>query len=451
MAHTEKWYGTGTNENGQLVNLLNGGSMTIDGGLPSDNPNKAGTLHFSGKQSLTATYIKNYSIALKFKAKKESTVAAVNGAVEVYNYGNIHDATWSEKIKLDLNNNSGNTYYKSSNFVPKVFNNGGKQANLAIYLYRSTIKSTIWDMHLEVKYTYKSYKITTESSEKGSVSGGGSYEYGTSVTVTAIPKPGYRFSRWSDGNTNPSRTIKVTKNITAYFVPVIYVTYDSIFSFKLWKDSGTGITVDTNAKISNISDIGFSIKNENSNSEGYTANSPTFPVVAGTTYHIAYDVSGDVGCNEVFVFYHNSAAGGSWTSFDHAASTNGFDFTPSTNCWISIRCDCNTPATSGVTYSNFRIYPANRPYMANTLSAVDRTDIDTWSVPTPTRQGYEFIGWNTDPNGNGTYYTANSIYPDHSLVLYSIWKANMYVGNKRSEIYVGNKKCSVYVGNKKVL
>ena len=48
----------------------------------------------------------------------------------------------------------------------------------------------------------------------GYVSGAGGYISGSEAILTATPKEGYHFVRWSDGNTNATRTITVTENIT---------------------------------------------------------------------------------------------------------------------------------------------------------------------------------------------------------------------------------------------
>ena len=48
----------------------------------------------------------------------------------------------------------------------------------------------------------------------GYVSGAGEYISGSEAILTATPKEGYHFVRWSDGNTNATRTITVTENIT---------------------------------------------------------------------------------------------------------------------------------------------------------------------------------------------------------------------------------------------
>ena len=50
--------------------------------------------------------------------------------------------------------------------------------------------------------------------ENGTVTGAGTYTYGTSVNITATPAECYHFVQWSDGDTNASRTIVVTDDIT---------------------------------------------------------------------------------------------------------------------------------------------------------------------------------------------------------------------------------------------
>ena len=60
------------------------------------------------------------------------------------------------------------------------------------------------------------YAITVNSSNvsQGSASGGGTYDYGTNHQITATPNECYRFTQWSDGNTDNPRTITVTGNAT---------------------------------------------------------------------------------------------------------------------------------------------------------------------------------------------------------------------------------------------
>ena len=70
----------------------------------------------------------------------------------------------------------------------------------------------------------------TLSGEHGVVSGAGSYEYGSVVTISATPFECYRFKQWSDGNTNVTREITITDNIEleAIFEVITYtITIES--------------------------------------------------------------------------------------------------------------------------------------------------------------------------------------------------------------------------------
>ena len=54
--------------------------------------------------------------------------------------------------------------------------------------------------------------VTSANTDQGIVSGGGTYSEGSRVDITASPKAGYQFDKWSDGNTSSVRTINVSKN-----------------------------------------------------------------------------------------------------------------------------------------------------------------------------------------------------------------------------------------------
>lgn len=80
----------------------------------------------------------------------------------------------------------------------------------------------VYDNYVVVNYTIPDYKLTLKATEGGTVSGGGTYEKGTKVTIKATPNDGYRFVSWSDGNTNASRSITVNakRTLTATFEKV---------------------------------------------------------------------------------------------------------------------------------------------------------------------------------------------------------------------------------------
>ena len=64
--------------------------------------------------------------------------------------------------------------------------------------------------------------VTTDDASMGTASGGGTYDYGSVITITATPNEGYEFLNWSDENTENPRTVTVTGNATykAFFTPV---------------------------------------------------------------------------------------------------------------------------------------------------------------------------------------------------------------------------------------
>ena len=63
--------------------------------------------------------------------------------------------------------------------------------------------------------------LAVNDTTMGTVSGAGTYDEGTVVTVTAMPNSGFRFDHWSDGETAAVRTIKMDydMSLTAYFEP----------------------------------------------------------------------------------------------------------------------------------------------------------------------------------------------------------------------------------------
>ena len=65
-------------------------------------------------------------------------------------------------------------------------------------------------------WTVNRYTITVNSNwpAAGSATGGGEYDYGTNIQISATANPGYSFSRWSDGNTDNPRTVTVTGDHT---------------------------------------------------------------------------------------------------------------------------------------------------------------------------------------------------------------------------------------------
>lgn len=56
--------------------------------------------------------------------------------------------------------------------------------------------------------------VRSANESQGSVSGGGSFDEGSTQTVRATPKTGFAFDKWSDGSTQNPRTVKLTSDLT---------------------------------------------------------------------------------------------------------------------------------------------------------------------------------------------------------------------------------------------
>ena len=87
--------------------------------------------------------------------------------------------------------------------------------------------TVVCDVTYSAVFTPNSYTVTVLSADTtlGSVSGSGIVDYNTIHHITATPIQGYHFTHWSDGNTNASRNITVTKDtsLTAYFEITDYI------------------------------------------------------------------------------------------------------------------------------------------------------------------------------------------------------------------------------------
>ena len=83
-------------------------------------------------------------------------------------------------------------------------------------------------------------EVVANDTERGSVTGGGLYYLGDTVTLTATPYEGYRFVEWSDGDTSNPRTVIVTGDATytALFEPVVGINGVEDAPYKVYVRQG---------------------------------------------------------------------------------------------------------------------------------------------------------------------------------------------------------------------
>ncbi|MBQ8386964.1 MAG: leucine-rich repeat protein [Paludibacteraceae bacterium] len=122
----------------------------------------------------------------------------------------------------------------------------------------------------------KKYTITTVA-ENGVVTGGGVYVEGDYVTLTATANEGYKFTQWSDGNTENPRTVTATADVTytAEFtaIPTQHVLVDGIYyNFDIENKTATVTNNGSDEPWNNPSYTGDVVIPASVEYEGYTFN-----------------------------------------------------------------------------------------------------------------------------------------------------------------------------------
>ncbi len=106
----------------------------------------------------------------------------------------VDEYSVNQELKSYVQTNNSNSGYINGNIE---FN------------FSSTLKATFYINNIVITFDYTPiYTVTVNAlpTEGGTVTGGGSYEYGTKATVTAIPSLGYEFKGWADQNGNIQKT-----------------------------------------------------------------------------------------------------------------------------------------------------------------------------------------------------------------------------------------------------
>ncbi len=108
---------------------------------------------------------------------------------------------------------NGSSWSANGNNMPSTYGSGA-QSNYRYSVYANYLRNS----------STTTYTLTTNAVGQGTVTGAGTYNKGSSVTVTATPVSGWQFDGWSgalSGTTNPTNvTMNSDKNVTATFSAV---------------------------------------------------------------------------------------------------------------------------------------------------------------------------------------------------------------------------------------
>ena len=132
----------------------------------------------------------------------------IDGTGKEYPYNNVNNLNWGRGyFVLFSRNPSGDATYCNMNYL----NRGG---NAGINIETYGIGTLSWT---EASDCTSSYSVATSNSpiDAGLVSGDGIYYEGNSVTLTASPKTGYAFVKWTENGTNISTDLSYSFPISS--------------------------------------------------------------------------------------------------------------------------------------------------------------------------------------------------------------------------------------------
>ena len=254
------------------------------------------------------------------------------------------------------------------------------------------------------------HTITVSASEHGNVSGAGTYDYGTTATLTAVADEHYHFTRWTDGNTDNPRTVSVEGD----------ATYTAEFAIDRH-------TITTNAQNGNVSgggtyDYGTAITltataNEHYHftrwSDGNTDNPRTVSVEGDATYTaefkpdsytITVSASGHGSANGGGTYDYGTTATLTATADEHYHFTKWNDGNTDNPRTISVEGDATYTAEFAI--DQHTITATCDPKQGNVTGA-GMYDYGTQVTLTATaNKGYEFSQWSNGANYNPYLFTA---------------------------------------------
>lgn len=245
------------------------------------------------------------------------------------------------------------------------------------------------------------------------------------------------------------------------------LTFDNIFIFEKWASSpNSGIvhpgtpgqlTVDIETGTLNLVNTDFT-GNETYTSFGNTLSGYYYiDVEPNTEYTFALSVerteTNATQNMEAFVFFYDANGNlmnNQWVSYNpiHYGLSEWNFTTPENAEYIQIRFDNNWP-NSQAKISDIRIFKTSDYEFAKDItlrkSYTYSTGATYGELPAPQREGLVFVGWFTEPEGNGKQITADTAIATESYSLFSHWvsipvskleivslpiEQNYYVGEK---------------------
>lgn len=419
----------------------------------------------SSADSKIPQYSKINSVNFSANCTKDPTGSLSIGDLELY-FGNTNDNTQvvslAEKDKLSFKgteNISANiTSYAKSEHIDAGYIECSGAELIMVELYFSALYNQAFNSTATVTWNYNEPRaiVSVSKSGEGTVSGAGTYHYGNSYTIKATPATGWKFVKWSDGNTNASRTFTVDSSlITAYETSKSYqAVFEKLTYTVTWKNhDGTVLETDTGVAYGSTPTYNGSTPTKT----GYTFSgwSPAVGAISGNTtytaqftenkYTIAFNGNGNTGGSMSSIT--NVGYDDSKTLTANAYTKTGYTFagwatSASGSVVYSDKASVSKlSATNGATVTLYAKWTANSytiKFNANGGSgsmsdlAMTYDTAKNLTAKSFTRTGYDFLGWSTSSTATTATYADKASVKNltstnkGTVTLYAVWKIQSF-------------------------
>lgn len=330
------------------------------------------------------------------------------------------------------------------------------------------------NIYVVYDYTRPTYTInaTANNGNYGSASGSGVYDVTVSdftVTLKATANDHYKFVKWSDGNTNASRTVTISQNsitshattltLTAIFEPLTYKVTTAVDPVGSGTVTGAGsYTYNTIAKLTATPASGYEFVDWGS---ALLDDNPL-------SFYVQYDrlFTAHFKKKKYTVTFKNyegtvlqtvTVEHGSTPNYTGSAPTKAQDaqYTYAFSGWSpslgAITADTTYTAQFTATKRKYTITTSVKPSGAGTVTGSGTYEYGTTKTLAATaNDGYEFVEWS-----DGVKTASRSITVSGNATYTAIFQetSKIYCGTKKvTSMFLGTQKVkAVYCGTVKIL
>jgi uncharacterized repeat protein (TIGR02543 family) len=206
--------------------LYNENTSVIIKATPADNSRfdgwyKNSTL-YSKEKEVTFTATEDLSLTAKFSYITHSIMVSVNnsnyGTIKIgseYISGSSDGASFVHNSTCQLTAEPYNEEYTFKNWTE----NGTEVSTDNPYSFQVTA-----DRDIVANFSVKKYTLTLQTTDGGTVTGQGTYNYNTTATIKATPNTGYSFVNWTNNG------VKYSTNATESILMTVDRTYKANFA-----------------------------------------------------------------------------------------------------------------------------------------------------------------------------------------------------------------------------